>query len=168
MPRKDYKGRYGTVYFNTEEEFSRWEKLAQSKGVTFSSLAREALNQIEEKKEARPDLLQKCSDLEDKIGQLQTELRLKTTLLDRMEKDVFKLQNSSFSDIDFRDGSRLYFLPLIKLLKDGRVHRAEDIFYALNIDVRDIEACRLIQNQIVALAKYGLVTEGPTGWRWSE
>lgn len=168
MPRRSYKGKYGTVYFNTEKELSRWEQLAELRGVTFSTLAREALNQLEEKKEARPDLLQKCSDLEDKTGELQTELRLKTALLDRMEKEIFRMQHSRFNDVDSQEGSRKYFLPLIKLLKDGRIHSAEDILYALNIDPRDIEACRLIQNQIITLSQYGLLIEHPTGWRWSE
>lgn len=167
MPRQGYKGKYGTIYFNTEEEHSRWEKLAELRGVTFSTLAREALNQLEKKQEVRPDLLQKCADLEDKIRELQIELRLKTSLLNKLEKDIFKMQHARFDNIDLQEGSRKYFLPLIKLLKDGRVHRAEDIFYALNIDPRDIEACRLIQNQIIALVQYGLIIEGHTGWRWS-
>jgi hypothetical protein len=167
MPREEYRGRYGMVYFSTEKELEKWEEVAKSRGVKFSTLAKEALNQLEEKKEARPDLIQKCSELEDRIAQLQTELRLKTTLLDRLEKDIFKFQHSRFEDPDpLQDGERQYSLHLIKLLQDGKVHDSAEIFSSLNIDPRDTEGCKLILNQITALTRHILITETSKGWRW--
>lgn len=166
MPRKAYKGKYGTVYFNSEEELDRWEEKAREHHITFSTLAKEALNQLAEKKEARPDLIQKCSELEDQVTQLQTELRLKTTLLTRLENDIFKLKHSPFADIDQQDGARTFSLGLIGLLKDGRVHDSEEILSLLGIDKKDFEACRLVQNQLAALANHRLVTETSRGWRW--
>jgi hypothetical protein len=86
--------------------------------------------------------------------------------LNRLENDIFKLQHSSFEDIDKQDGTRTYSLGLIKILKDGKVHDGAEILSNLGIDSHDFEACKLVQNQLVALASHQLVTETSMGWRW--
>ncbi len=64
------------------------------------------------------------------------------------------------------DGSRRYSRQLIDLFRDGRVHDSEEIISKLGIDPRDLEACRLLQNQLLGLQRHGLLAETIKGWKW--
>ena len=166
MPRKEFRGRYASVYFNTPEEMAKWEAKAQEYNVTLSKLISEALNLLDKQSGPRPDLLKRFTDQEEEIVQLQNELRIKTALLERYEADLFKLTNARFAEPDLNEGNRKYSQKLIALLKDGKVHDGYAIFLKLGVDPRDTEACKLVKNQLVSLEKYGLVAETQNGWRW--
>jgi hypothetical protein len=166
MPRKEFRGRYASVYFNTPEEMAKWEAKAQEYNVTLSKLISEALNLLDKQSGPRPDLLKRFTEQEEEIVQLQNELRIKTALLERYEADLFKLTNARFAEPDLNEGNRKYSQKLIALLKDGKVHDGYAIFLKLGVDPRDTEACKLVKNQLVSLERYGLVTETQNGWRW--
>jgi len=166
MPRKEFRGRYASVYFNTPEEMAKWEAKAQEYNVTLSKLISEALNLLDKQSGPRPDLLKRFTDQEEEIVQLQNELRIKTALLERYEADLFKLTNARFAEPDLNEGNRKYSQKLIALLKDGKVHDGYAIFLKLGVDPRDTEACKLVKNQLVSLERYGLVAETQNGWRW--
>jgi len=166
MPRKEFRGRYASVYFNTPEEMAKWEAKAQEYNVTLSKLISEALNLLDKQSGPRPDLLKRFTDKEEEIVQLQNELRIKTALLERYEADLFKLTNARFAEPDLNEGNRKYSQKLIALLKDGKVHDGYAIFLKLGVDPRDTEACKLVKNQLVSLERYGLVAETQNGWRW--
>jgi len=166
MPRKEFRGRYASVYFNTPEEMAKWEAKAQEYNVTHSKLISEALNLLDKQSGPRPDLLKRFTEQEEEIAQLQNELRIKTTLLERYETDLFKLTNARFAEPDLNEGNRKYSQKLIALLKDGKVHDGYAIFLKLGVDPRDTEACKLVKNQLVSLERYGLVAETQNGWRW--
>jgi hypothetical protein len=167
LPRKEFKDRYATIYFNTPEELVRWEEKAKKEfGTSLSSLAREALNRLEDMEEARPDLIGKVSELKDENIRLKSELRLKSDLLKRYESDIFRLQNIAFATPEPADGSRQYSHELVSLLKDGKVHSSQEIFDAVGIDSQDLEASRRLQNQLLSLQSHGLLTETIKGWKW--
>ena len=167
MPRKEFKDRYATIYFNTPEELVRWEEKAKKEfGSSLSSLAREALNRLEDQDEARPDLIRKVSELEDENTRLRSELKLKSELLKRYESDIFRLQNIAFATPEPADGPRRYSRELVALLQDGKVHSSQEIFDAVGIDPQDLEASRLLQNQLLGLQRYGLLAETIKGWKW--
>jgi hypothetical protein len=166
MPRKEFQGRYASVYFNTPEEMAKWEAKAQEYNVTLSKLISEALNLLEKEAGPRPDLIKKITEQDEEISRLRNELRVRTTLLERYEADLFKLSHAHFAELDMDEGGRQYSQKLIALLKEGKIHDGYAIFSALGIDPRDTEACKLVQNQLRSLEKYGLVTETPNGWKW--
>jgi hypothetical protein len=166
MPRKEYRDRYTSVYFSSPEEMAKWEAKAKEYGVTLPRMIGEALNGLDNQAKPRPDLIQKVSALEDEVTRLRNELRLKSVLIEKYEADLFRLQNAGFAELDPEDGARRYCQKLIALLKDGKIHDSEDIFSGLNIDPRDSEACRLVQNQLLSLERHGLIAETAMGWKW--
>ena len=166
MPRKEFQGRYASVYFNTPEEMAKWEAKAKEYDVTLSKLISEALNILEKESGPRPDLIKKITEQDEEIARLRGELRLRTTLLERYEADLFKLSHAHFAELDMDEGGRKHSQKLIKFLKDGKVHDGYSIFSALSIDPQDTDACKLVQNQLMSLEKYGLVAETPNGWMW--
>ena len=167
MPRKEFKDRYATIYFNTPVELAHWEEKAKNEyGSSLSSLAREALNRLEDVAEVRPDLIRKVSELEDENARLKSELKLKSELLRRYEADIFRLQNIAFATPDPADGTRRYSRELLALLQDGKVHTSQEIFDAVGIDSQDLEASKFLQNQLLGLERHGLLAETVKGWRW--
>ena len=155
------------VYFSTPEELAKWEGKARNEfESSLSALAREALNRLDSESKPRPDLVRKVSELEDENTRLKSELRLKTELLKRYEADIFRLQNIAFNTLDPEEGARRYSKDLVALLQDGRIHTSQEIFDAVGIDPTDREACKLLQNQIIGLQRYGLLSETPAGWKW--
>ncbi len=166
MPRKEFQGRYASVYFNTPEEMAKWEGKAQEYNVTLSKLISEALNLLEKEAGPRPDLIKKITEQDEEIARLRNELRIRTTLLERYEADLFKLSHARFVELDMDEGGRQYSQKLIAFLKDGKVHDGYAIFSALGIDPRDTETCKLVQNQLRSLEEYRLVAETPNGWKW--
>ena len=166
MPRKEFRGRYASVYFSTPEEMEKWEAKAKRYDVTLSKLIGEALNLLDKQSGPRPDLVKRLTEQEEEIEKLQKDLRIKTALLERYESDLFKLTNSRFAESDMNEGDRKYSQKLIAFLKDGKVHDGYAIFLRLGVDPRDTEACKLVKNQLVSLERYGLVAETQNGWRW--
>jgi hypothetical protein len=166
MPRKEYQGRYASVYFSSPEEMAKWEAKAKEYGVTVSRLLGESLSYLDSQAQPRPDLIEKVSKLEDEVTRLQNELRIKTILIGKYEADLFRLQNAGFVELDPDDSARRYSQKLIALMKDGKVHDSSEIFSRLNIDIYDLEACKIIQNQLISLERYGLVAETVKGWKW--
>jgi hypothetical protein len=166
MPRKEFQGRYASVYFNTPEEMAKWEEKAKEYNVTLSKLISEALNLLEKETGPRPDLIKKITGQDEEIARLRNELRLRTTLLERYEADLFKLSHAHFAEIDIEEGGRRHSQKLIEFLKDGKAHDGYSIFSSIGVDPQDTEACKLVQNQLRSLEKFGLVAETPNGWRW--
>ena len=166
MPRKEFQGRYASVYFNTPEEMAKWEAKAKEYDVTLSKLISEALNLLDKEAGPRPDLIKKITEKDEEIARLRSELRLRTALLDRYEADLFKLSHAHFAELDMDEGGRQHSKKLIAFLEDGKAHDGYSIFSALGIDPRDTDACKLVQNQLMSLEKYGLVAETPNGWMW--
>lgn len=166
MPRKEFQGRYASVYFNTPEEMAKWEAKAKDYDVTLSKLISEALNLLEKEAGPRPDLIKRITEQDEEIARLSGELRVRTALLERYEADLFKLSHAHFAELDMEEGGRQHSQKLIAFLKDGKVHDGYSIFSALSIDPQDTVACKLVQNQLMSLEKYGLVAETPNGWVW--
>lgn len=166
MPRKEFQGRYASVYFNTPEEMAKWEVKAKDYDVTLSKLISEALNLLEKEAGPRPDLIKRITEQDEEIARLRGELRVRTALLERYEADLFKLSHAHFAELDMDEGGRQHSHKLIEFLKDGKVHDGYSIFSALAIDPQDTDACKLVQNQLMSLERYGLVAETPNGWMW--
>jgi hypothetical protein len=69
--------------------------------------------------------------------------------------------------VRYKFKSRRFDIELIKLLKGNKkTFNSSDILDALGINSRDIQAAKLIKNQLESLLRFGLVTENPSGWRW--
>ena len=171
MPREEYRNRYASVYFGTQEEKLFWEEFAQGRGTTLSNLIFEGLSSLRDKEAAKPrlDLIKENEAIRDELRQIRGELKLKSELLRRYEDEIFKTRFADFESIDMQSGSRKFDVELIKLLKDkNKTFNSSDILDALGIDSRDIQSAKLVRNQLESLLRFGLVTEGSRGWRWSK
>lgn len=171
MPRDEYKNRYASVYFGTQEEKLFWEKFAQERGTTLSNLIFEGLSSLRDRETAtpRPDLIKENEALRDELRQVRSELKLKSELLRRYEDENYKLRFADFESVDPRSGSRKFDAELIKLLKrNKKTLNSSGILDALGIDSRDMQAVKLIRNQLESLLRFGLVTENSSGWRWAK
>ncbi|MFZ2470526.1 MAG: hypothetical protein WAW52_01160 [Methanothrix sp.] len=171
MPREEYRNRYASVYFGTQEEKLFWEKFAQERGTTLSNLIFEGLSSLRGKETAkpRPDLIKENEAQRDELRQVRSELKLKSELLRRYEDEIYKFRFANFDSVDPQSGSRRFDVELIKLLKDkNRTFNSSDILDALGIDSHDIQSVKLVRNQLESLLRFGLVTENSSGWRWSK
>jgi hypothetical protein len=171
MPREEYRNRYTSVYFGTQEEKLFWEKFAQERGTTLSNLIFEGLSSLRDKETAkpRPDLIKENEDLRDELRQVRSEIKLKSELLHRYEDENYKLRFANFESVDPHSGSRKFDVELIKLLKGkNKTFNSGDILDALGIDSHDIQSVKLVRNHLESLLRFGLVTENSSGWRWSK
>jgi len=169
MPREEYRNRYASVYFGTQEEKLFWEKFARERGTTLSSLIFEGLASLRDRETSnpRPDLIKENKSLKDELRQARSELKLKTELLRRYEDENYKLRFADFESVEPQSGSRKFDTELIKLLKGNKkALNSSEIFDALGIDSRDIQAVKIIRNQLESLLKFGLVIENSVGWKW--
>jgi hypothetical protein len=170
MPRDEYRDRYASVYFGTQDEKLFWEKFAQERGTTLSNLIFEGLSSLRDRETSKPhpDLIKDNETLRDELRQVRSELKLKSELLRRYEDENYKLRFADFESVNPQSGSRKFDVELIKLLKGNKkTLHSSDILDALGIDSRDMEAVKLIRNQLESLLSFGLVTENSSGWRWA-
>lgn len=169
MPREEYRNRYASVYFSTQEEKQFWDSFAQERGTTLSNLIFEGLSSLRDREisSPRPDLIKENESLRDEIRQVRAELKLKSELLRRYEDENYKLRFADFESVELQSGSRKFDIELIKLLKENKkTFNSSDILDTLGIDSRDIQAVKLVRNQLESLQRFGIITENSYGWRW--
>jgi len=63
-------------------------------------------------------------------------------------------------------GSRKFDTQLLSFLQLGATMTLERLLHGLDIDPSDSEAVEIVQMQLEALSKYGIVENTNNGWRW--
>lgn len=64
------------------------------------------------------------------------------------------------------EGTRSHDQEIIKILKRGKALDGYSILRELGINPGEMEAVKLVNNQIESLRRFGLVEETANGWRW--
>jgi hypothetical protein len=162
MPDKRYKGRCIQIIARSLHQKAKLEELAEKAG---SPLSKFLLNLIEEALVDKPRSMEEpWKDHGEEINQLKEDLKVKSMLLERYEKELVKIQADQFLQVHFK-GSRKINPQLIDLIKQGP-QRDLDILDALKIDPNDSDMVESISRQLEVLESYGLVKRGFRGWQW--
>lgn len=164
----ELKARYINVYLPSSDVKLGWEKDAKDAGVSLSKYVYEAVEAFRDKREETPrtDLVKELSEAKDQNQKLQSELRIKDLLVEKLQTDVYKARHESFKEVGIPEGTRPYDKELIKVLRRGKTLEGYTILSELGIDPRDSESVKLVNNQLEALQRFGLVEETAGGWRW--
>jgi len=162
------KARYIDVYLPSSDAKLQWEEDAKKAGVSLSKYVYETMEAFRAKKDETPrsDLVKELSEAKDQAQKLQNELRMKNLLLEKLQTDVYKARHEGFKEVGIPEGTRPYDKELIKVLRRGKILEGYSILNELGIDPRDSEAVKLVNNQLEALQRFGLVEETAGGWKW--
>ena len=164
------KKRRVEIYLPTEEMRADWKERAKKSGIPLSQFVQEhvenSLNQEEENTfKSRRDLINRIQDLEMSIGNLEKDNRHKSLLVDRLESELRQYRARPF--LESPDLDKMEYEPkLIELLKSKGTVKEDDIYMTLNLNKKDNDFFEAIHKQLEQLAKFGLVSILPNGWRW--
>jgi hypothetical protein len=168
--RPEYKYRYIINYFSSVEERQFWVNYAKERDIPLNKLMLQALALLKnrESEALKPTISTKeIIAIKEENRLLQKDLKQKTELLNRYEAELYKIRHAGFSEVQpSGQGSRQYDMALIALLKRSKSLDGPAILSSLGIDPSDVEAHRLVWNQLESLQGYGLVEETKLGWRW--
>jgi hypothetical protein len=167
MTLPKYNDRRFELYFPSAEDLMRWKSIAEAAKMPLAKWIYETVEQHQAIKEAglRTDQLKELADLKEEVQQLRGMVRIKDTLLQKLETELYKSKYAVFKDAEV-EGITKYDEELIKILKRGKTIEGHAILRELGIDPKDSQVIRLLKNQLEILRNYGLVTETSYGWRW--
>jgi hypothetical protein len=167
MTLPKYNDRRFELYFPSAEDLTRWKSIAEAAKMPLAKWIYETVEQHQAIKEAglRTDQLKELADLKEEVQQLRGMVRIKDTLLQKLETELYKSKYAVFEDAEV-EGITKYYEELIKVLKRGKTIEGHAILRELGIDPKDSQVIRLLKNQLEILRNYGLVTETSYGWRW--
>jgi hypothetical protein len=167
MTLPKYNDRRFELYFPSAEDLKRWKSIAEAAKMPLAKWIYETVEQHQAIKEAglRTDQLKELADLKEEVQQLRGMVRIKDTLLQKLETELYKSKYAVFEDAEV-EGITKYDEELIKVLKRGKTIEGHAILRELGIDPKDSQVIRLLKNQLEILRNYGLVTETSYGWRW--
>jgi septal ring factor EnvC (AmiA/AmiB activator) len=155
------------IYPPSKELIEEWRAASRKNGTSLNNYIIEMVEKSRrsDNSNQRPELSRELSDLKEENAKLRNELRIKELILQKYESELYKLRHEAFSDQD-QQGQREYDEKLVVALRRGRVMGEREIYSELGIDPRDVEAVKLVSNQLKGLRRYGLIEETSRGWRW--
>jgi septal ring factor EnvC (AmiA/AmiB activator) len=157
------------IYPPSKELIEEWRAASRKNGTSLNNYIIEMVEKSRrsDNSNQRPELSRELSDLKEENAKLRNELRIKELILQKYESELYKLRHEAFSDQD-QQGQREYDEKLVVALRRGRVMGEREIYSELGIDPRDVEAVKLVSNQLKGLRRYGLIEETSRGWRWTK
>ena len=155
------------IYPPSKQVLEDWRTASKEFGTSLNNYIIEMVEKGRRSDEGAPraELSRELSDLKTENRKLREEVKLKSLLIERQETELYKLRFESFGNVE-DTGTRAMDAELVKLLKRGHTLTGHEILKELNIDPRDSEAVKLVQNQLQTLQRYGLVKETERGWKW--
>ena len=165
MPRSDQL--QFLIYPPSREKIEEWRAASKQFGTSLSNYIIEMVERGRRSDEGAPraELSKELSEIKAENRKLREELKLKSLLIERQETELYKLRFESFGNTE-ETGTRAMDAELVQLLRKGDTLSGHEILKELNIDPRDSEAVKLVQNQLQTLQRYGLAKETEKGWRW--
>jgi len=162
------KARYVDVYLPSEEAKQQWEEDAKKAGIPLSRFVFEAVEAFRASKNETPrtDFIRELAGAKEELQKLRSELKMKNLLLEKLEGEVYKARYDSFKEVEIGEGTRRHDEDLIKVLRRGKAVEGYAILKELDIDPRDTEATKLVNNQLESLRRFGLIEETSNGWKW--
>jgi hypothetical protein len=167
MTLPKYNDRRFEIYFPCAEDLKQWKGIAEAANMPLAKWIYETIEQHLAKIEAgpRPDQLKELAELKEEVQQLRATIRIKDSLLQNLETDLYKTKFTGFEQAD-GEGLLHHDVQLIEILKRGKTIDGYTILRELGIDPKDSRVIRLLKNQLEELRKFGLITETANGWRW--
>jgi septal ring factor EnvC (AmiA/AmiB activator) len=155
------------IYPPSKDLIEEWRMASRKNGTSLNNYIIEMVEKSRrsDNTNQRPELSKELSDLKEENAKLRNELRIKELILQKYESELYKLRHEAFSDQD-QQGQREYDEKLVVALRRGRIMGEREIYSELGIDPRDVEAVKLVSNQLKGLMRYGLIEETSRGWRW--
>jgi hypothetical protein len=162
------KARYVDVYLPSEEAKQQWEEDAKKASIPLSRFVFEAVEAFRASKNETPrtDFIRELAGAKEELQKLRSELKMKNLLLEKLEGEVYKARYDSFKEVEIGEGTRRHDEDLIKVLRRGKAVEGYAILKELDIDPRDTEATKLVNNQLESLRRFGLIEETSNGWKW--
>jgi hypothetical protein len=105
--------------------------------------------------------------MEEENKKLTDENRMLKTLVEKFDNELKRYRAAPFLDEKF-EGSRRYEKMLVKLLREKKFVRSNDVLRILNIDPSDAKLTKALWRQLESLERYGLVESELNGWRWKK
>jgi hypothetical protein len=161
------KARYIDVYLPSENSKREWEEDAKKAGLPMSKFV-EAVEAFRASKDETPryEMVKELAEAKEEVQKLRTELKMKTMLLEKMDAEVYKARYANFQEVEMGEGTRHHDQELINILKRSKALDGYSILKELDIDPRETEAVKLVNNQLESLKRFGLVEETAKGWKW--
>jgi hypothetical protein len=155
------------IYPPSKKKLEEWRVASKDFGTSLNNYIIEMVERSRRSDEGAPraELSKELSDIKAENRKLREELKLKSMLIERQETELYKLRFESFGNVE-DTGTRAMDVELVKILKRGHTLSGHEILKELNIDPRDSEAVKLVQNQLQTLQRYGLAKETERGWQW--
>ena len=162
------KARYVDVYLPSEDAKREWDEEAKKAGIPLSKFVFEAVEAFRAAKEETPrhEMVKELAEAKEEVQKLRSELKMKTMLLEKLDADLYKARYSSFQEVQMAEGIRNHDQELIKILQRGKALDGYTILKEMGIDPGEMEAVKLVNNQLESLRRFGLVEETANGWRW--
>ncbi len=163
------KERRVDVYLDTLERKERWKQMAEEADESLSTFVQHCVEYAI--KQGGPDVSEfgqhakKIQSQEQKIKQLQKEIKQKDIVIENLESDLKRYRMGPFREEDF-EGKREYDEELIELLQRTDRVTSEEIVHRLDVDPADQELMQAVNNQLHQLESYGLIQPTGNGWRW--
>lgn len=161
--------RYISVYLPSVKVKELWEEDAKKAGIPLSKFVFEAVEKFRETDNElhRYDLVKELAEIRDEAQRLRNDIKMKNLLIEKLETEVYKARHADFGEVDPIDGgTRGHDEHLIKILKRGKPVDGYSLLKELDIDPRETEAVKLVNNQLESLRRFGLVEETALGWKW--
>ncbi len=173
-PRKSetIKERTVSVYLPDKLMLNEWKKVATDHQL---SLSRFIIERIEEslkqngdgERYTRRDLIERNQQLEQENGGLRKELELKTKVYEALDRENKNLRSQPWLNPSV-EGNLQFSKELISLFKNRKRVLYDDLLPALGIKPTEIDSVKAVNNQLVVLTGYGLITQDLKGWRWAD
>lgn len=166
MVRPDLRQRVCTLYFATDEELIWWKAAASENNASLCRYIIEMARRGREGEAARPlDQTREIEKMREELARLRTSEGELRKLYEAAEGELFRLRHSSYAASP--NGLQEPSERLVDALQAAaRPMSNQELLRSLNVDVRDIEAMKLLLGQLQALRDIGLLEETPMGWKW--
>ena len=166
MPDKKYRERRTEVYFPSEKFLEKWKGLAKSKKMPLSSWIFSTVERaLDDSAVPTQDITKEKIILQEENRTLRRDLESVTKLMEAYKTEAFTLRNEIFLQKDLR-GSGEFDEHLVRALRSGGVWRAPDLLKEMDVDMKDIDAIRIVTKQLHTLQDLGIVRESAMGWKW--
>ena len=155
------------IYPPSKQVLENWRTASKEFGTSLNNYIIEMVERGRRSDEGAPraELSKELSEIKAENRRLREELKLKSLLIERQETELYKLRFESFGNLE-DTGTRGMDAELVLLVRKGHTLSGHEILRELDIDPRDSEAVKLVQNQLQTLQKYGLLKETERGWKW--
>ena len=170
-----------SIYLPTEEVKQEWTRIAakeagiseeeQGKRYFLSRFIQRVVNdhiaKVDDPDHVPPsELRRKIQVLEKENADLREDLRQKTMLVKNLDTEVRIYRSKPFLEEGFT-GVRRFEGELVKLFKERKFMRPNEVLVALKVEPKDADLVDAITKQIETIEEYGIIKPTPKGWRWA-